>query len=362
MVVLANTSEHLLVAKIPEIEHGKLDLGIELEDVDLLLEPEFSVLEIKPKKIDLNESIESVLQKIDGPAFKIVEIPCKGSGMIATRKLYPGDVILAEKPVLIVPDAIYSNVEKCEEYLEKEINKMGSVEREFLLNLTDCREKRESDYYDPSPYCGFFYTNAMTYEDDAAICPTMARANHSCRPNSEFVARVDLGVQHLTANYIINPGDEITINYMAMAEEGSDTKETRQAYLREFYGFQCTCRACTFQGKDLQEDEDLRETIKELQAAGSDNLDPTELEALISKVYQINGKHSYILDLFDLLYRSAQVGSYKMVQYAVHGFTIAVNLYGTGSKEAKEWKNQLDFQKSVNLLVLLDENLPGELF
>ena len=57
------------------------------------------------------------------------------------------------------------------------------------------------------------------------------------------------------------------------------------------------------QGKDLQEDEDLRETIKELQAAGPDNLDPTELEALISKVYQINGKHSYILDLFDLLYR-----------------------------------------------------------
>ena len=56
------------------------------------------------------------------------------------------------------------------------------------------------------------------------------------------------------------------------------------------------------------------------------------------------------------------MGSLRMVEYAVNGFTIAVNLYGTGSKEAKEWKNQLDFQKSVNHLILLDENLPESLF
>ena len=25
------------------------------------------------------------------------------------------------------------------------------------------------------------------------VCPLMARANHSCRPNAEFVARIDQG-------------------------------------------------------------------------------------------------------------------------------------------------------------------------
>eukprot|EP00092_Neocalanus_flemingeri_P070646 GFUD01086735.1.p1 GENE.GFUD01086735.1~~GFUD01086735.1.p1 ORF type:complete len:354 (-),score=82.93 GFUD01086735.1:105-1166(-) len=351
MVVLANPPEHYLVAKIPETESIKLDLGIDIENVDLL--PDLDTIE--PQKFDVNEY---VLEKIDGPAFKIVPIACKGSGMIATRKLYPGDIILAEKPVFIVPDAIFMDVEKCEEFLGREINKCNSEERELILDLTDCRDRDPTDYFDPNPYCGFFYTNAMHFEGDACLCPIMARANHSCRPNSEFITRADIGTQHLMANYIINPGEEITINYMAMADEGADTKETRQAYLREWYGFQCTCRACTYQDNDLEEDEALREAIKELQAAGPDNLDPAELESLISKMYQIKGKHSYILDMLQQLYRSAPAGSYEMVKYAVQGYTIAVNLYGFGSKEGKEWKNQLDFQKSVNLLISLDETLP----
>ena len=53
----------------------------------------------------------------------------------------------------------------------------------------------------------------------------------------------------------------------------------------------------------MLDDESVRETMKELQAAGTDNLDPAELESLITKAYQIQGKHSYILDLFKILYR-----------------------------------------------------------
>lgn len=353
MVVIANPAEHLLVAKLPEIQAAKLDLEIVLE-----LGSELADLEIEHKKFDLNKF---VLEKIDEPAFIVVQIPCKGFGMIATRKLYPGDLILAEKPVFIVPDAIFEDVEKCEEFLGKETNKLSCDDRELFLSLSDKRVT-DPNSHDPNPYCGIFYTNAMTYNDDAALCPLMSRANHSCRPNAEFISRPDLGVQHLVTNYVINEGEEITISYMSMAEEGSETKETRQDYLRRWYGFQCTCRACTIQDKELLDDETARETMKELQAAGPDNLDTTELESLISKVYQIHGKHSYILDLFHILYRSAPVGSYRMVEYAVCGFTIAVNLYGIGSKEAKEWKNQLDFQKSVNLLILLDENLPESHF
>lgn len=348
MVVIAHPPEHLLA----EIEaDNKVNLVIDLE-----LDPE---LVEDSKCFDLNKF---VLENTETPAFKAVKIPCKGYGMVATRKLYPGDLILAEKPVFIVPDAIFEDVEQCEEFLEKEMNKLSSDQRELVLSLTDRRWVEKDEYYDPNPYCGIFYTNAMTYEDDAVLCPLMARANHSCRPNAEFISRPDLGEQHLVTNYVINKGEEITINYMSMAEEGSDTKETRQTYLRRDYGFQCTCKACTLQDQELLDDESVRETVKELQAAGTDNLDPAELESLISKAYQIQGKLSYILDLFLILYRSATVGSYRMVEYAVNGFTIAVNLYGIGSKEAKEWKKQLDFQKSVNVLILLDENLPESHF
>ena len=55
-----------------------------------------------------------------------------------------------------------------------------------------------------------------------------------------------------------------------------------------------------FYSSGLLDDESVRETIKELQAAGTDNLDPAELESLISKAFQIQRKHSYILDLFQI--------------------------------------------------------------
>ena len=58
-----------------------------------------------------------------------------------------------------------------------------------------------------------------------------------------------------------------------------------------------------FKGQELLEDESVRESMKELQAAGEDNLDPAEVESLIRKVYKIQGKHSYILDLIQKLYR-----------------------------------------------------------
>jgi len=329
---------------VMEILSEKLDLGVELE---------LGSEEIK-KHCSTNCKID--LENIEAPAFQIVEILCKGFGMIATRKLFPGDLILAEKPIFIVPGAVYEDVETTEEFLDKEIHRVSSEERELFLSLSDKRDAEE-DKFDLTPYCGIFSTNAMTYGDDAVLCPTMARANHSCRPNAEFIARPDLGEQHLVTNYMIKEGEEITISYLSMAGEGSDTKETRQSYLQRWYRFQCTCWACTLQGQELLDDEFVRETMKEFQAAGEDNLDPTEIENLIAKVYQIQGKHSYILDLFQFLYRSSNVGSLRMVKCAVNGFTIAVNLYGIGSKEAKKWKKQLDFHKSVNLLIMLNKNL-----
>ena len=174
--------------------------------------------------------------------FDTVDIPGKGQGMIATTKIYPGDVIYAETPLIIVPDDIFNDVEACEEFLEKKINLLSSEDRELLLGLIDCRNADET-----FQYCGKFYTNAMNYDGDAAICPIIARANHSCRPNAEFVSRPDLGRQLLVAMYIIEEEEEISINYMPMLEEGTDIRDVRQSYLRKWYGFQCCCRACTLQ-------------------------------------------------------------------------------------------------------------------
>jgi len=183
------------------------------------------------------------LQKMPSPpACEVKEIAGKGIGMVATKKLYPGDLILAEKPVMTMPVAIFdSGRESTEDWLDKKINRLGSMERELLLSLTDWSNP------DDFTYIGLFYTNCMSWEADVVVCPLMARANHSCRPNAEFVARIDKGVNELRAMYVIEAGEEVTINYLPMAEEGGEVREVRQKYLRTSYGFQCTCRACTLQ-------------------------------------------------------------------------------------------------------------------
>ena len=78
----------------------------------------------------------------------------------------------------------------------------------------------------------------MNFAGDAAVCPDMARANHSCRPNagrwwqflhffntnifvlhffittcSEFVTRVWTGEQVLVVMYIVEAGEEVIIIY-----------------------------------------------------------------------------------------------------------------------------------------------------
>ena len=146
----------------------------------------------------------------------------------------------------------------------------------------------------------------------------MAMANHSCRPNAEFVDRTDIEQQLLVVIYVIEAGEEININYMPMEDEGTDTKEVRQEFLRRFYGFQCCCKACTLQvchilswfnittssqDEELKQDDLVRETIKELQAVDRDQLDVSELEEFLKLIYRIHGKLSYALTIVDTLHK-----------------------------------------------------------
>ena len=70
---------------------------------------------------------------------------------------------------------------------------------------------------------GIFFTNDMNFNGDAALFPTIARANHSCVPNADFISRPSLGVQddHLEQVMIAEDG-----NGEGQEEEGgSDTED-----------------------------------------------------------------------------------------------------------------------------------------
>ena len=61
-----------------------------------------------------------------------------------------------------------------------------------------------------------FYTNCMSYnEKDVCVCPVMARANHSCRPNAEFISRVELGKD--------SPSLQTNVSILLPRKDGADS-------------------------------------------------------------------------------------------------------------------------------------------
>ncbi|XP_023321787.1 uncharacterized protein LOC111696421 isoform X2 [Eurytemora carolleeae] len=305
-----------------------------LESADNSLE---SADEASKSEINAGNSA-SVVPAVEDEIFEIINIPGKGTGMIARRRIFPGKIILAEEPLLVVTDEIFASTEDTEEYIYNTLNKLGAAKTQLFLELSDCRTPE-----DPS-YVGIFYTNDMNYEGDAGLFPRMSRANHSCKANAEFISRRDLGVQRLVANYPIEQGEEITINYMPISEEGSELRDSRRAYLREWYGFQCACSECTLEddikGSEFDENEKIREEIKELQAAGIENLDPEELETLITRLYSINGKLSYVMDLMDLIYKKTE-GCVERYFQCIRGLTLAIQLYGDDSTWNEHWRYRI---------------------
>jgi len=252
--------------------------------------------------IVFNRALEQNLPNLPTPCL-IKKIAGKGIGMLALRKLYPGDLIVAEKPVLTMPRAVFdSDRQSTEDWLSKAINLLGSEDKELLLSLTDCCNPED----DNVTYIGLLYTNCMSWEGDVVVCPLVATANHSCRPNAQFVPRLDKGVNELRATYVIEEGEEVNISYLAMTREGGESWVARQRELMRGYGFFCTCQACSLEGPQLDTEEELRENLKQLQARGAQNWVKEEVSEYLEGMSQLQGNPSHILGVLDICFHASK--------------------------------------------------------
>ena len=94
-----------------------------------------------------------------------------------------------EKPLVVMPDKIFSldDPDEIEEWLEKRLLKMPASQRQKFYDLSDSR-------FDEKTTLGIFFTNDMNFIDEsAALFPVMARVNHACQPNADFVCRPQIG-------------------------------------------------------------------------------------------------------------------------------------------------------------------------
>lgn len=112
------------------------------------------------------------------------------------------------------------------------------------------------------PFGGIVKTNALPCGSGspvAGIYPTLCLINHSCLPNSQNTWNSD--VEHETIHAIrpISCGEEITISY-----DSGGPSTTRQAFLKEAFGFRCSCGVCSLPLSALRDSDTRRLLIQRI--------------------------------------------------------------------------------------------------
>lgn len=293
------------------------------------------------------------------PAYEISHLPGKGKCLIARRDIRAGEVILTEKPLINMPDSVYSyeDMRDVETWLDRHLNRFSSDDRITFFDLADCRTPALTDGQEEKSALGIFFTNDMNFDGDAAIFPVISRANHSCVPNADFVTRGERRVQEIIATSNIASGEEITLCYLQAASEGSEGKKERQGYTRLWYGFQCLCRACSLEGRDLVLDEAVRKRVRAVQGLLADSSIQHQvalpfLDAFLDDLRFIGSKLSYRLEMtrfvFDRAVTAGDAGLLAKTAAAGYMLDDIINGCEVGSRN--------EFEFAIRSTLVFDSN------
>ena len=200
--------------------------------------------------------------------FRIENVPDKGMGMIAAKKLFPGDRVLEESPLI---ETVFENYD------------------EALLDITrkywDLEEGKKRDFaslFDPDAGCSsqkmsrskilrIFLANCVDIktpdeeEDRRGVYRRFSRLNHSCSPNAVISWCKDAPHKIVVkATDHIDVGQEITINYIR--DEGCFLlRKDRKEILEKIWNFNCRCKLCDLDKESLEINEGIRKQILAVQ-------------------------------------------------------------------------------------------------
>ncbi|CAK5281687.1 unnamed protein product [Mycena citricolor] len=196
------------------------------------------------------------------PAYRIAPAPGKGLGLFSTRALKQGELILSERPLMIVPPGIrlslpeslsreqriqYSLDER-ERVLSGCVQRMSPENRAAFFSLANSHKEDGS-----GPILGIVRTNGLGLRglrvdtDDATGCASMysavlkdiARLNHSCSANTKPIFDRGSLSYNLYAVRDVADGEELTFHYVDSLAPAVKRQEALAPY-----DLVCACDAC----------------------------------------------------------------------------------------------------------------------
>ncbi|OBZ67855.1 SET domain-containing protein 5 [Grifola frondosa] len=199
----------------------------------------------------------------------VAPIPSKGgSGLLATRPITKGTLILSEPPLFTQPAA---PARTNSTILNALAQRTRDEQRDFFA-LYNARKSSGPGQPALLPALGIFETNALPCDDDDSAVRRRgksdrdgvfllgARLNHSCAPN---VARSwDSCARTMTFRALrdISAGEELCVNYVDVL----GTRAQRAEELKGAFGFLCACEECASEGEALKESDRRRAAVRRL--------------------------------------------------------------------------------------------------
>lgn len=164
--------------------------------------------------------------------YVICQSPGKGKGVFATRDIKAGTIILKDRPLLKInkhPDQIN------EAEVLQALHQLPSEDQSKFFTLHEGNRPYKSRAF------RIYKANVFGQVYSTCVFFPISFLNHSCVPNAELESQS--GQECLYATKPIARGEEIYITYNS-AHVGM-THAQRAGVLGRYYGFRCTCAACT---------------------------------------------------------------------------------------------------------------------
>ncbi|KDE07902.1 hypothetical protein MVLG_01812 [Microbotryum lychnidis-dioicae p1A1 Lamole] len=203
------------------------------------------------------------------PLFHIAPTPNSHLGAFASSPILKGTTVLLDTPLFTL-DApfqayLYQRVQSGASGptpIEGEEEEEGNVpptleewfEKQIQRSLIDKTPTEINQFYtlsnmhpsQPRAYA-IFLTNAVSLSESTTggLFPLLSRFNSSCRPNlSRPHWSSKTRKMELIAVRDIEKGEELVWPYLGIPFE-FDSPESRREQLKQIFGFDCACRACT---------------------------------------------------------------------------------------------------------------------
>lgn len=194
----------------------------------------------------VHDALPTLLPPSPRPAYELRDVPGKGKGMIATRDIDPGELVIVERPILISPRLMMNeNLNPSSSFRAYAERKMSQEDRVKFYDLANALRDTTVLNWD-SEFNGIIHTNGFGVdwqegkEKYTGIFIELSRFNHSCGPNLRRFWNPNLFTLTAQAVRPIRAGQELTVPYIDLFLPCAE----RRSILRNNYRFHCQCPYC----------------------------------------------------------------------------------------------------------------------